>query len=735
MSQPREQTWYRLGFPADLELDSLRTGLLELAAERRGRLLSPVPPLVFELELSSAGCDWRLGGDRRRVNRLLPGLRRAVDGLSLVEMAAPARVHPARAVELRLRSQERPLSVEAAPVLAGRLLGLHSQLRGQERLLVQWSLGSWLPRTAVKPVSAQSKSPAPFGFGGPVLDTEQIQAARRKRAEPVIAAAGRLAVWASDARRARSLLHQAVGSYQVLRAPGAGFVRRSLPSWWVASSMRSHSVGQLDPSSRLMVSELAACLAWPLHGLELPGLAYQRARLLPADVSSLKSEAGLRPTDRVIGLSSHPERPGNLVLPVADAMRHLHIVGPTGVGKSWLLANLILSDIAAGRGVVVIDPKEDLVNEVLARLPEAAGRNLVLLDPTDPVPVGINPLSAGGAASAELAVDGLVHVLHSLWASSWGPRLSDVLHAGLLTLARAGGHSLPELPLLLTDAGFRRRIVPKLAAADPVGLGSFWAWYEALSEEARGQVLAPVMNKLRAFVLRPELRAVLGQASPRFQLSQVFTERTVLLVRLGRGSLGSEGAQLLGSLLMASLWQVIQGRSRVAKDKRLPTLLYLDEFQDFLRLNIELGDALVQARGLAVGLTLAHQNLKQLDGPVGSALLANAGSRVVFGLDHDDAVVMARRSQGQLQPEDFMGLAAYEAYARVLVDGSPGRYASIRTRPLTPASRDIQVFEAGNRERYGVSRAETEAALHALVAASPKPSPPGFLGARPEGSS
>ena len=108
---------------------------------------------------------------------------------------------------------------------------------------------------------------------------------------------------------------------------------------------------------------------------------------------------------------------------------------------------------------------------------------------------------------------------------------------------------------LLTNAAYRRRVIGGLE--DRVALGPFWSWYDSISEEQRQQVIAPVMNKLRPFLLRPRLRAVLGQTRPAFALSEVFTERKILLVSLAKGTLGSEAAGLLGSLVFSqSLWRV-----------------------------------------------------------------------------------------------------------------------------------------------------------------------------------
>jgi len=74
---------------------------------------------------------------------------------------------------------------------------------------------------------------------------------------------------------------------------------------------------------------------------------------------------------RIVAESAYPSEHGNLILPPKEALRHLHVFGPAGVGKSTLLARLILQDIAAGHGVVVVDPKGDLVDDVLTRVSPA----------------------------------------------------------------------------------------------------------------------------------------------------------------------------------------------------------------------------------------------------------------------------------------------------------------------------------------------------------------------------
>src|SRR6185437_5523739 len=278
---------------------------------------------------------------------------------------------------------------------------------------------------------------------------------------------------------------------------------------------------------RLNVNELLALTAWPLGSDDLPGLPAAHPQPLPPAPGTIGKQ-------RVIARATAPGSDALLALPAQAALQHTHVIGPTGVGKSVLLGRLIEQDIAAGRAVVVIEPKGDLVDDVLARIPDQRRDDVVVLDAADTAPVGLNPL-ADHQARPEVTADLLLAVFKALYAESWGPRTQDILHACLLTLARRDDASLVMLPLLLTNAGFRRSLTTGLR--DPLALEPFWAWYEALSDGERAQAIAPLMNKLRQWLLRPNLRAVLGQRGPRFQLRQVFTESKILLVPLRSGTL------------------------------------------------------------------------------------------------------------------------------------------------------------------------------------------------------
>jgi len=474
------------------------------------------------------------------------------------------------------------------------------------------------------------------------------------------------------------------------------FNRGAAPMWWPL---------------RLNVNEALSLTGWPVGEDDLPGQPAAHPRLLPPAPGTDRG--------RVVAQSTAPSFEVPLTLTAHDALHHTHVVGPTGVGKSVLLGRLIEQDIADGLAVVVIEPKGDLIDDVLAHIPEHRQGEVVVLDPADLTPVGLNPLAHHGQRS-EVVADGILTIFKALYAEAWGPRTQDILHACLLTLTRRSDASLVMLPLLLTNAGFRRSLTSSLR--DPLALEPFWAWYENLSDGERQQAIAPVMNKLRQWLLRPSLRAVLGQREPRFHFRQVFTERKILLVPLRKGIIGAEAASLLGSLVVAELWQATLSRAAIEPERRHPVMVYIDEVQDYLHLPTDLGDALAQARGLGVGFTLAHQFLGQLSPAMRTGVLANARSRICFQLAHEDAVTMAK-GHPELGPEDLTSLGQYEVYASLFARGQVTPYASGHTLAAAPQTSDPAVLRSLSRDRYGRPLDEIESGFADLITSTHESDP------------
>ena len=413
-------------------------------------------------------------------------------------------------------------------------------------------------------------------------------------------------------------------------------------------------------------------------------------------------------------------------------MPHTVLLGPTGAGKSTALAHLALADIAAGRGVLLIDPKTDLVADILARIPEQRRGDVVVIDPTSSRPVGINPLARtqtargaasssssvgggmpGSGASPELVSDTVLATFKGVFAESWGVRVEQVLSAALVTLARTPGATLVDLPLLLTNPAYRQRLIAA-SGADPLGTGQFWAAYEALSEAQRQQWVGPVLTRLQPFLIRPHLRATLGQAAPSFDLGEVFTRRRIVLVSLNKGVLGAESARLLGSLLVGQLWPLILARAAVEPSRRHVVSVFIDEVQDYLSLPGSLADALAQARSLGAAFHLAHQYRGQLPAALKAGIDANARNKIIFSLSAADAAELARQAI-DLEAADFQLLPRFGVYARTMHHGRENPWCQATTLPPAPPTQDALALRAASQARYGQDATEVEAALLARL--------------------
>jgi hypothetical protein len=418
--------------------------------------------------------------------------------------------------------------------------------------------------------------------------------------------------------------------------------------------------------------------------------------------------------ERIIADANAPGTTSAIGYNVIDALRHTWVIGPNGVGKSTVLLNLIVQDLEAGRPVVVIEPK-DLVTDILARIPESRRDDVVLLDPLSESPIGINPLDGRHreGRSPEVVADSLFGTFRALYGDALGPRSSDILRNCLEVLARRDDASLVMLPLLLTNPGFRRSLTQQAIRDDPFAAGPFWQWFDHLSPDAVAATVAPLSNKLRP-LLSKQLRSVLAQRNPKFNVRQLLREKKILLVPLQKGVIGPESAQLLASLVLAELWQAIRERTGTPETNRDPVMVYVDEVQDYLKLPTDLGDALATARSLGAGFHLAHQYQKQLPPAMLDALKNNARSRICFQLHVGDAKDMAG-GQSVLTAEDFSSLPAHHVYASLIRDNSVQPWASGTTRPAPVTTIDPAAIRRESQQRYGQPLDEIEAGFAELL--------------------
>lgn len=452
---------------------------------------------------------------------------------------------------------------------------------------------------------------------------------------------------------------------------------------------------------RLSIKELASFLLLPFGIEELPGTLGLHPRMVhppewyknPRHISQ----------DRTFAESLNPSNVQKLSISPEAALEHTIILGPTGSGKSTAMLNLILADINAGRSVLVLDPKADLVTNILERIPVSRADDVVVINPADDHPVGFNPLSLPGDST--LIADAILAVFKEIFSDNWGIRTQDVLSAALMTLCATKDATLLWLPALLMDENFREKITKDIK--DKIALKPFWDTFSNLRPAEREQWVAPVLNKVRQFLFRPGLRGILGQSDPKFQLTDLFYQRKIVLVPLNKGVIGAESAKLLGSLIIGLSWTLALSRANIPPEKRHLVSLYIDELQDYLSLPTDLSDALAQARGLGVGITMAHQYRAQLPREIQAGVDANARNKIVFGLNASDARDIAAMAP-DLTMLDFMSLPRYHVYSNFMYYGRSTGWIQGKTCPPIHMLHTAADISARSQIRYGRPRDEVE---------------------------
>ena len=487
---------------------------------------------------------------------------------------------------------------------------------------------------------------------------------RRKLEEPgvrVLITAG--AVAQSESRR-RALLSGLLAALRTLQGPGTrlDFVRSDDPV------DRPRLLGRLT----FTVTEALASAGFPLDEESLPGMPAAHPKQLALKSSNYDAT-------RVFGKTTAPgpERP--IGIAVESGLEHIHLLGPTGSGKSTVAEHLIANSIKAGHGLFVIDAKSDLAEDTLRLVPPDRWDDVVVIDPAADGPVvGFNPFDSPGTPP-EIIADTILQIVHDLWPDAFGPRTSQATLSGLLTLAGQPDATLTMLPRLFDDRHLRERL---LKGNSSIELQAFWDYYDSLSEGAKSQMVGPVRSRLGQFLLRPQLRRALDQPQPTFHLNDLFTKPgRIVVVPLNAGLMGEEASRLAGSLLVSQLQQLTLARLRMPTAARFPVTIVVDEAQAFVRNSgDQLADALSRSRGAGVGWIISHQYRAQMPRDVMAAIDTNTLNKVVFRVQSDDARAVAAMAP-ELAAEDFMTLPRYGIYASLTHKTTPLGWVSGSTLP------------------------------------------------------
>jgi hypothetical protein len=688
---------YRLSFPRDLTFDQVVAFMRTLAAVRPSRWsLLGRPSLVFEIRAHGGAIEHQLWMPPDRAVEVLTQLRASLPGVRAVRMDAGSRPLVAVAHELGMSDSAVSFKTSEAVSIAASVLGALSVAEDDETIILQVVV-SPVGTPTRRPTPARATSKADSNPNGE--DTHARRELADKTSEPHVAASVRVGAVSARPGRSRQLASHVVGTLRQLDQANVRLVIRHGSRSRASKRLRLAATPIMEPPMWLNARELAAVVAWPLGGPVVPGLKLTGGRLFAP--SPELSQAGY-----VLGQAVYPGMERPVALTPGDSLMHLLVTGPTGSGKSTLLLNIITQQLAAGNGLVLVDPGGDLARDATDCIPGSRLADLIYVHPGDQQVVGLNPLDCA-LDDAELVADQLLDLIRE-HADNWGPVIAETLKATLVLLAATPGMTIVELPAVLLDAGFRSRVLSTLDPAFAPTVGEFFIRYDALSQGQQATAASAALNKVTPLIDRRPIRAMLGQSSPQWTMREVIDQGKILIVALPSGIIGPVAADLVGSVIVTQVWNAALGRQTVSRAARRPVSLVIDELPRFVRGGgMNLADILARARGHGLGLVGAVQHIGQVRPDLRMALMSEARSKVILQPAADDAAVLARHLPG-VEPADLLGLPARQALAAVVVRGQVVPPVTIATAPPPEPTGLGDAARMASRTTYGRDRARVE---------------------------
>src|SRR6266496_3410863 len=215
----------------------------------------------------------------------------------------------------------------------------------------------------------------------------------------------------------------------------------------------------------------------------------------------------------------------------ADRLFHMYVIGRTGTGKTTLLETIALQDMMRGRGVAVIDPHGDLAERLVAQVPQGREGELVYLNaPGLSQPYGYNPLRRVRPDRIPMAASGLMEAFEKVWGEAWGVRMEHILRNTLYALIESGEAKLPDVLRMLTDKAFQRAVLARVTNEQ---VRTFWAKeFPNYNPRYRQESIAPIQNKVGAFLADPRLYRMFTSAAIDLHFRQLMDEGKILIVNL-----------------------------------------------------------------------------------------------------------------------------------------------------------------------------------------------------------
>ncbi len=540
------------------------------------------------------------------------------------------------------------------------------------------------------------------------IDEQAVKALERKLSKPLYEVNVRLVASAPSQHQADALLESMTSGFAQFGSPDQNEFRLVKPR--IAKDfIHQFSFREFKEDQGMVLNseELASIFHFPTPFTTIPKIKYLKSR-------EAAPPAELPPEGIVVGESWFRGHKRIVRMAENDRRRHFYMIGQTGTGKSNLLTTMAIQDVREGRGVALIDPHGDLVNDVLSLVPDERADDVIVFDPGDiEHPLGMNMIEHDRTRPEQktFIVNEMVGIFDKLYdlRTTGGPMFEQYMRNALLLLMEDSANepaTLMEIARIFTDSKFRDR---KLARITNPTVIDFWQREatKAGGEAALTNMTPYITSKFNAFTANDYMRVIIGQERSAFNFREVMDEGKILLVNLSKGKVGDLNANLLGMIIVGKILMAALGRVDIDQEKRKDFFLYIDEFQNFTTDSI--ATILSEARKYRLSLVIAHQFIAQLSERIRDAVFGNVGSTAAFRIGAPDADFLEKQFAPVFKAEDMMNIDNYNAYLKLLINGEATRSFNIKTiqAPAGDVSRADELREH-SRSKYGRSREEVE---------------------------
>jgi hypothetical protein len=539
-----------------------------------------------------------------------------------------------------------------------------------------------------------------------VVDDEAIKALQLKVAKPLFEVNLRLVASAGSPFQANDILDGLTAGFSQFGSPMRNDFKIIKPR--NPKNIVNDFIYRLfDDGEKMLLSseEIASIYHLPISSTETPRVKWLKSKEA-APPENLPT-SGILIGDAMFRGAGKP-----VYITDDDRRRHIYVIGQTGTGKSTLLGNMIIEDIRSGKGVAIIDPHGDLVENALGFVPKERLDDVIYFNPGDLArPLGLNMLDFNFDRPEEktFIVNEIQSIFNKLFSQeTMGPMFEQYMRNALLLMMEDMPNepaTLVEVPRIFTDTEYRKR---KLARIHNPVVIDFWEKeaIKAGGEAALANMTPYITSKFNNFISNDYMRPIIGQPKSAFNFRDVMDNKKILLVNLSKGKIGDINAGLLGMVITGKILMAALSRVDIADaDKRPDFNLYIDEFQNFTTDSI--ATILSEARKYRLNLTMAHQFIAQLEDKIKDAVFGNVGSEIVFRVGVTDAEFLVKQFEPAFNQNDLINVDNLNAYAKILINGQTSKPFNLKvgTASWNGGNKELaEKLKEYSRMKYGQDR-------------------------------